>query len=155
MSYASPAPQPVRHQTDERFTRTGIVADAQHAAKTRAEFGQWLAQHLRLDAIRLSDLLLATYEALANAAEYAYLGSPDSGTMDLVGQYDPRLDRLVVTVDDRGIWYQRVPSTDEVASRLRGRGLPLMRVLADEATICSTGAGTQVRLAWDRVTVIR
>jgi serine/threonine-protein kinase RsbW len=155
MSHASPAPQPARHHTAELFSRTGIAANARNAAQTRAEFGEWLAQHLALDETRVCDLLLATYEALANAAEYAYLQSPGVGTMDLIAQYDPGLDRFVVTIDDHGVWRQPAPLTDDVASRLRGRGLPLMRELADEATISSTEVGTHVRLSWHQVTTGR
>ncbi|MET0703127.1 MAG: ATP-binding protein [Mycobacterium sp.] len=152
MSHASPAPQPAHHHTADLFSRTGIAASAQNAAQTRADFGDWLAQNLRLDETRVCDLLLATYEALANAAEYAYVQSSGEGTMDLIAEYEADLDQFVVTIKDHGVWRQPAPSTDDVAARLRGRGLPLMRELADEATISSTEVGTQVRLSWHQVT---
>jgi serine/threonine-protein kinase RsbW len=154
MSHASPAPQPARHHTAELFRRTGIAASAQNAAQTRVEFGEWLAQ-LPLDEYRVCDLLLATYEALANAAEYAYLQSPGAGTMDLIAHFDPDVDCLVVTVDDHGVWRQPDPLTEGVALRLRGRGLPLMRELADEASISGSPVGTRVQLSWHQVTAAR
>ncbi|CAN5769295.1 anti-sigma factor [soil metagenome] len=155
MSHASPAPQPARHHTAELFCRTGIAASAQNAAQTRVEFAEWLARNLPLDETRLGDLLLATYEALANAAEYAYLKSPVRGTMDMLAQYDPGPDRFVVTVADHGCWREPVAESDHIATRFRGRGIPLMRALADEATVSSGADGTHVRLSWNQVTAGR
>jgi serine/threonine-protein kinase RsbW len=149
MSCLSPDPQPLPGDRGARFTRTGIAADAVGAAQTRIELREWLRQFALGDE-RLSDLLLATYEALANAAEFAYLDSPNAGTIDLRAHYDSDSDWLTVTISDRGKWRQPVDTSlqTDPRFRLRGRGIPLMRALADEATIHTTTGGTQVRLSW-------
>lgn len=67
----------------ERFERVGVPADPRMAAQTRDEFSRWLNGALDLDAYRASDLLLATYEALANTAEFAYPSTGFLGTMDV------------------------------------------------------------------------
>jgi len=127
------------------FVRPEIVADAASAAETRKEFGSWLRQHFTLDEERHNDLVLAVYEALANAAEYAYVDSPLPGTVGLSADYAPESDTLMVTVIDHGCW--RIPTGNQ-PSNLRGRGIPLMHALADEATIEGTPTGTEVTLAW-------
>ncbi len=63
--------------------RPEIAADAASAAETRKEFGSWLRQQFTLDEERYNDLVLAVYEARANAAEYAYVDSSLPGTVGL------------------------------------------------------------------------
>jgi anti-sigma regulatory factor (Ser/Thr protein kinase) len=149
MSPAGPDPRSPHHG-DARFTRAGIAADAAGAAQTRVEFGGWLEQQFTLSDERLNDLLLTTYEALANAAEFAYLDVPAPKTIDVHAHYDSGSDCLVVTISDRGRWRQPVDTSLETDPRfrLRGRGIPLMHALADEAAIHTGTAGTQVRLSW-------
>lgn len=140
-----------------RFRRMRIAADAHTASRTRVEFRRWLDRHFTLGAERFSDLLLAVSEALSNAAEFAYLGASGTsqrGTMDVRADYDVDSDTLAVTVSDYGSWR---PSTAEPAlternHQVRGRGIPLMRALADEATIDPTPNGTRVRLTWTHLT---
>lgn len=127
------------------FLRPDIAADAASAARTRVEFGTWLQRHFTLDGERFNDLLLAVYEALANAAEYAYVDAPLPGTVGLSAAYAPESDTLMVTVVDHGSWRQ--PPGDR-SSNLRGRGIQLMHALADEATVEGTPTGTEVTLAW-------
>ncbi|OBK21510.1 ATP-binding protein [Mycobacterium asiaticum] len=128
------------------FVRTGVAADGSNAARLRVEFRNWLDRHFTLGAERFSDLVLAVSEALANVAEFAY-SAPDRGTMDIHATYDPDSDSLAVTVKDRGQWRKRAAAEDFS----RGRGIPLMRALADEADINGTARGTQVRLLWKRL----
>ncbi len=110
----------------------------------------WLDRHFRLGAERSNDLLLAVNEALANAAEFAYVDADRRGTVDLSATYDAAADTLAVTVDDRGRWRQQVPEPATVPSQpqVRGRGIPLMRALADRVTIDRTPRGTHVSLVW-------
>lgn len=132
-----------------RFSRMRVAADALSATQIRVEFGSWLQRHFTLSAERFSDLLLAVNEALANAAEFAYTGTPQGGTMDVNAAYDFDSDTLAVTVNDHGRW--RVPEPPPVGTSpysIRGRGIPLMRALADEATIDATPHGTHVTLTW-------
>jgi serine/threonine-protein kinase RsbW len=131
------------------FVRSGIAANAVSAAQTRVEFGNWLRTHFTLADDRYNDLLLAVYEALANAAEYAYADAALPGTVGLNAAYAPESDTLVVSVVDHGKW--RVP-TGEQPANLRGRGIPLMHALADEATVEGTSTGTEVTLRWFALT---
>jgi serine/threonine-protein kinase RsbW len=125
-----------------------VAADALSASRIRVEFRNWLDRHFTLTSERFSDLVLAVSEALANAAEYAYTDIPDHGTMDVSADYDADADILAVTVNDRGRWRQHAIATGPT----RGRGIPLMRALADDARIHSTSSGTQVTLTWNRLT---
>jgi serine/threonine-protein kinase RsbW len=140
-----------------RFVRQRITADASSAAQIRAEFGNWLDRHFTLGAERFNDLLLAVYEAIANAAEFAYIDDAQCGTMDISAAYDVDSDTLAVTVNDRGRWRNDVPApaTPGRQFQVRGRGIPLMRALADEAIIDGTPHGTNVRLTWTHLTGAR
>jgi serine/threonine-protein kinase RsbW len=133
-----------------RFVRPQVYADARSAARTRAEFAQWLERHFTLRPERFSDLLLAVNEAIANAAEFAYFDAPQRGTLDIDAAYDGDSDTLAVTVNDRGRWHQGVPV--ELPYQLRGRGIPLMEALADAVDIDRTHHGTRVTLTWTQLT---
>lgn len=143
-------PQNVSNIDDRsRFVRTRVVADARSAARTRAEFAAWLERYFSLDDDRFSDLLLAVNEAIANAAEFAYVDAAERGTLDVRAAYDANADTLAVTVDDRGRWRQKVPVQRQ--QQRRGRGIPLMEVLADDVVIEPTPQGTRVTLTWTDV----
>lgn len=132
----------------ERFARIGIPADAESASRIREEFAGWLERFFGLDPIRSSDLVLAINEALANAAEFAYVTTDRPGMMDLIAHYDPDSASLTATIADQGVW--RMPNPGPPA-RTRGRGIPLMEALSDRVTIETSTAGTQVRMQWDGV----
>jgi anti-sigma regulatory factor (Ser/Thr protein kinase) len=91
---------------------------------------------------------------MANAAEFAYVDAAQHGTMDVRAAYDSDSDTLAVTVNDRGRWRQNVAESARVDARYlaRGRGIPLMRALADEAAIDRTPHGTHVTLTWTHLT---
>ncbi|MGE2717073.1 ATP-binding protein [Mycolicibacterium litorale] len=133
----------------ERFTRLGIAADGHAASRVREEFGQWLDAHFSLDPVRSSDLVLATNEALANAAEFAYASADQPGTMDVEAAFDPGAGVLTVTIADRGIWRDR---STLPPSKARGRGIPLMEALSDSTSIDRSQAGTRVLMQWTGVT---
>ena|ERR1700753_3458623 len=133
-----------------RFARTRVAADAPGAARARAELRRWLDRHFTLGPDRVSDLLLAVNEAIANAAEFAYLETSQRGTIDVSATYDVDSDTLAVTVNDRGRWHEAV--SEPTLHGYRGRGIPLMRALADEATINPTPQGTHVTLTWTHLT---
>ncbi len=133
----------------ERFERFGLDADAGAVARIRQEFKLWLQQFYDLDPVRRSDLVLAINEAMANAAEFAYLLADHPGTIDVQAAYDPGEQKMTVFVCDYGTWR---PRQIDPAPRTRGRGIPLMEALADEATIETSADGTQVRLEWNGVT---
>jgi serine/threonine-protein kinase RsbW len=131
-----------------QFARVRVAANASSAARVRAEMDRWLRAHVVTDGALVNDVLLAVYEGLANAAEYAYLGSPTPGTIDVQAHLDSDADALTVTVTDHGRWQTPRFDPNDPAHRLRGRGIPLMKALANDASIRTTTAGTQVRLTW-------
>lgn len=136
---------PAQVANAERFERLGLDADAGAVARVRQEFSGWLRRFFVVDEVRFSDVILAVNEALANAAEFAYLLADSPGTIDISATYDPRGHTLTVCVEDRGVWRKR---QTEPAPRTRGRGIPLMETLSDGATIEPSTSGTTVRLVW-------
>jgi anti-sigma regulatory factor (Ser/Thr protein kinase) len=144
----------------DRFAANGVVADATAAGNTRQEFAGWLSEHADLDEIRLSDIVLAVNEALANAAEFAYAGAGGStldagtsdGTFDIEAVLDHDSGTLTVTISDQGRWREKDPNTEQ---RTRGRGIPLMRMLAEDVAIDRSALGTTVCLRFDQVESIQ
>lgn len=136
---------PAQVANAERFERFGLDADAGAVAQVRQEFSAWLRQFFALDEVRTSDVVLAINEALANAAEFAYLQADQPGTVDIHAVHDPQEETLAVCIEDRGVWRQR---QTEPVPRARGRGIPLMETLSDCATIEPSAGGTVVRLEW-------
>lgn len=132
----------------ERFERIGVPADPHGAARTRDDFSRWLQSAFDLQTLRADDLVLAIYEALANIAEFAYVSTGQSGTMDICAAHDPGELALSVIVADRGRWRTAPSSPPE---RNRGRGIALMNALADKASIQTSTTGTTVRLTWTGV----
>lgn len=114
----------------------------------RQEFSVWLKRYFALDPTKVSDVVLAVNEALANAAEFAYSTATQPGAMHLLADYDCGTAVLTVTVTDDGAW--RIADA-ETQSNTRGRGIPLMRALADRATFDSSATGTSVRLEWNQI----
>lgn len=98
-----------------------------------------------------SDLTLAVYEALANAAEHAYPAGSEIGSMDLDAEYDTDHDTLRVVVGDHGLWRR---SSGGAGSPARGRGIRLISALADDTTIDTTAQGTSVRMTWRHLHLI-
>jgi anti-sigma regulatory factor (Ser/Thr protein kinase) len=124
-----------------------MIAAASTVSGLRAEFAEWLRPGPAMDDTRLCDVVLAVNEALANAAEFAY-AEGESGTLDVEAVRDVGRRTITVTVSDRGRWREtdllhRHPS--------RGRGIPLMRTLADSMIISTSGLGTSVCLRFDEV----
>ncbi len=131
-----------------RFAQTSSLADAACAAQMRQEFSAWLNRYFALDPTRISDVVLAVNEALANAAEFAYCTVESPGAMHLLADYDRRSAILTVTVTDEGAWRLGDVGKKQIS---RGRGIPLMEALADRTTIDSSSAGTRVCLEWNQV----
>ena len=140
--------QPYSGAEAPRFARNDATADAPTVAALRDEFGRWLRRNVGIDETRLCDVVLAVNEELANVAEFAYLDRDEPGTVDLEAVVDPRRTVLTVTVGDQGHWRDTDPLR---TARNRGRGIPLMRTLADAVVIDTSALGTSVCLRFDNV----
>lgn len=97
---------------------------------------QRFAERIGLDEDRRFALLAACGEAIANAVEHAYVGTPGLVRVNAHASHDT----LVVSVEDEGKW-KPAQRRDE-----RGRGLPMMRALMDAVEIRTHQARTEVRL---------
>lgn len=149
MDESSSHSPPLSYIGDRSRFRRNVAADATGAAQIRVDFEGWLQRHFALSEERLNDLVLAVNEALANAAEFAYVDEPGSGSVQLCAEYDAKSNVLTVAIEDQGRWRPAASVSDnDMASRLRGRGIPLMHALADKATIETTTGGTHVTLVW-------
>jgi serine/threonine-protein kinase RsbW len=137
-----------KRDSSTRFAHSSVLADAACAAQLRQEFSIWLKRYFAVDATKASDVVLAVNEALANAAEFAYMATAEPGAMSLRADYDCSASSLTVTVTDKGAWRMTDPAT---RSHTRGRGIPLMQALADQATFDSTATGTRVSLVWNHI----
>ena len=132
---------------DDRFTRSDAAAEAACVAWIRDDFARWLRRWTGLSETRLCDVVLAVNEALANTAEFAYVDGGE-GTVDFEAVRDPGRRTLTVTVSDRGRWRETNPLNRQ---RRRGRGIPLMRTLADSVIIDTSGLGTSVCMRFDDI----
>lgn len=102
----------------------------------RHELRTWLS-HQGVEPAIVSDLVLATGEALSNTAEHAYPDA-DAGTVELLARV---VDGAVqITVRDIGRW------RPGAATPGRGRGTQIMRALTDHLTIDADPQGTTVIL---------
>lgn len=142
----SPCPEA---DDDDRFSCNGVDADARTVALLREELSRWLRRGVGMDETRLCDVVLAVNEALANAAEFAYVEGA-VGTVDLEAVRDIGRRTLTVTISDQGRWCETNPLHRQ---RSRGRGIPLMRTLADSVIIDTSGLGTSVCLRFDDAVV--
>ena len=127
-----------------------IPARAEYLSLARQVVAAAAALEPRLRDERIDDLRVAVSEATTNAVEaHAELGSDDR----IVIRCNLGNDRIEVEVLDRAAGFEpdetgKLPEPND-PDRLRyerGLGIPLMRVLADEAEISSSEGGTAVRL---------
>lgn len=123
----------------------GEHAVADRASALRVALSDWLTS-LGVNRDRVYDVVLATYEALANAVEHAYTSDSDPGTLDLHVQCVPSTGWIEVIICDHGSWAVHAPDST------RGRGVPLMHALADSTAVTSDHDGTTVRMVWDALT---
>jgi len=113
-----------------------LPADREGLRQMRSRLGVWLGE-LGTEPVIRNDVLLAAWEACANAVEHAQ--GPASTTFGLHVQRDGQLLRLRVT--DSGQWRAQDASSGD-----RGLGLPLMRGLMDRVDIVHAAGGTVVVL---------
>ncbi|SER25733.1 ATP-binding protein [Actinokineospora terrae] len=110
--------------------RVEITAVTEDVPVFRAALRAWLTARHLLDR-RGEDILLAVDEAVANSVEHAYRGTapgPVVLTALTLGAATVR-----ISVADRGQWL--TPTPDDNAVPLRGRGLSIIRAVADIVSI--------------------
>ncbi|MBE1493073.1 anti-sigma regulatory factor (Ser/Thr protein kinase) [Amycolatopsis lexingtonensis] len=117
-------------------------------ADLRRKLTRWLGE-LPLDAESTHDIILATYEALANVAAHAYPGGHGWARL----QATRTGDTVTVTVTDTGCG---IPATRPRTAGLRtsgGRGLVLIDKVTDQSDIDTGDTGTTVRMTWRPVSL--
>lgn len=118
-----------------------VPAEPARFPPLRRMLAAW-AEYLGMDAEQVEALVLASYEALANAAEHAYGGS--AGVLELHAVYTADSAQAQVTVIDGGQWQ---PPSDP-GTGLGGRGLVLIENLAERSQVSTGRSGTEVRMSW-------
>ena len=118
-----------------------VPATPEYVGRLRRAVRRWLRSVLGdEDEDAVDNLTLAASEALENAAEHAYAGTDEVGTMVLSARRDDTADRtLVITVSDSGRW--RAPADN---TGYRGRGLALIGELTDTHEVQPGPTGTTV-----------
>lgn len=124
--------------------RTEFVSFVRVVVATAAE----LEPHM--DAQRIDDLRVAVSEAATNAIE-AHVSADNRDRIRV--RCNLADDQVAVVVHDEGVGFDPdalpelpPPESPDRLLHESGLGVPLMKMLADEADITSTGGGTDVRL---------
>ncbi|HEY2063924.1 MAG TPA: ATP-binding protein [Amycolatopsis sp.] len=120
--------------------RRRVAAAAEPLIELRRALAHWVSG-LGLGVELQEDVVMASYEAMANTAEHAYRGLPDS-VLDVLATIQD--GEITVVVTDYGTW--KVP---EDTHGLRGRGLVLIRSLADTSEYTQRPDGTTVTMHWN------
>jgi anti-sigma regulatory factor (Ser/Thr protein kinase) len=115
-----------------------LPARPEELLRLRRRLEAWLAE-FEVDRALTQRIVLTVNEAAANAIEHAY----GPGMADFGVRATLECELVVVEVRDRGRW--RPPRGED-----GGRGLLLMRELADLVDVDHDERGTRVRLEWRR-----
>jgi anti-sigma regulatory factor (Ser/Thr protein kinase) len=126
-----------------------VPARADRLPSLRRIVARW-ASSVGMVAERVHALTLATYEAMANVVTHAYRGVP-GGVLELHATYHKQLRQVTITVVDFGRWRPAIVHSVDDLLRTKGRGLPLIRALAEGADIDSDDQGTTVRMNWGTI----
>ncbi|OLF08232.1 ATP-binding protein [Actinophytocola xanthii] len=127
---------------DSREIHHRIPATPERLPELRRTLSRW-AEDVGMPDEQREELTLATYEAMANSVEHAYLDTPD-GVLDLHASCD-EAGTVTVTVADYGTWKPESPGDG-----LRGRGLRLIRALTTDSAVTRDESGTTVTMTWTR-----
>ena len=106
-------------------------------AELRTRLRTWLHEHEIPEEVERG-VVLAASEAAANAVEHAY-GSDGTGIVTVMGVLDEE-GVLEITVRDEGTWRDGDSDPD------RGRGLSIMRAVADRLTVERGDGATVLRM---------
>jgi anti-sigma regulatory factor (Ser/Thr protein kinase) len=113
----------------------------------REALREWLDSSVDISSERVCDIVLATDEALTNVSEHAYRDFSGAGAVTLDLSYDAPAATIEVQVTDQGHWREPAPTP---ITATRGRGLILMKKLADACTVDGRVDGTSVSLLFYR-----
>jgi anti-sigma regulatory factor (Ser/Thr protein kinase) len=119
-----------------------VPARLDEAARLRRRFADWL-KRLPLDSDGRTDILLAAYEAVGNAAMHAYPAR--RGRVRLYAVWAGDTVKVVVTDWGCGIATKR---DHETALLTSGHGLSLIANVTDQTTIDTGERGTRVTMLW-------
>jgi serine/threonine-protein kinase RsbW len=122
-------------------------ADGDAVGGLREVLHAWLDRTVDISAERACDIVLATDEAVTNAVEHAYRDFAGAGLVTLDLSYHAPTARIEIRVTDQGHWREPAPTP---ITATRGRGLILMRKLADACTVAGRTDGTSVSLLFHR-----
>lgn len=123
------------------LTFVDVPAVAEALTAVRRALADW-ATLAGLPPRDVEDLVLASYEAMANVVDHAYQPG-QRGRFRLEAACTTDL-QILVTVSDHGRWQPLL--TD--GSSHRGRGLPLIHQLADRVDVHHDQRGTTVQMHW-------
>lgn len=123
------------------LTFVDVPATAEALTPVRRALADW-ATLAGLPPRDVEDLVLASYEAMANVVDHAYQpGQHGHFQLDAACTADLQ---VLVTVSDSGRWHPLL--TDP--SGHRGRGLPLIHQLAHHVEVHRDHHGTTVQMRW-------
>ncbi|GLZ37547.1 ATP-binding protein [Actinokineospora sp. NBRC 105648] len=118
-----------------------VTADCDELAGARHRLTDWLRGQSAPEAL-VSDIVLAVYEALANAMEHAYSGEPGLVALTVT----LREDDAVVSVTDHGRW--RDPNRD--LGITRGHGLVMIQAMTSRFDLTHTDGRTTLTAYFPR-----
>jgi serine/threonine-protein kinase RsbW len=127
---------------DSREIHHRIPASPDRLPELRHALSRWSAE-VGMPAEQREELILASYEAMANSVEHAYRDTGE-GVLDLHASCDEQ-GTVTVTVTDYGTWKPESPGDG-----LRGRGLRLIQALATDSSVERGDSGTTVTMTWTR-----
>ncbi len=127
--------RPAAAESGDRFS-VAVRSDPAELSAFRRGLRDWL-ECRGVEESQVNEVLIACGEACANAIEHAYSFQPDQ-----LVEVDASLveTTLTLTVADHGKWKEGSGGEN------RGRGLAIMRALADEVAVERGGGGTVVRM---------
>lgn len=140
-SRVRPVGRPVNHRAS--VFAVGLAAAPKNIKKSRTDLATWL-QPLALDPDQVDEILLAVSEAVTNAVEH---GSDCDESKCVLVQAAAQGRTVSVSVKDSGRWITEHP--DPAARTHRGRGLLLIREIADDVEITCTESGTRIVMRFD------
>jgi anti-sigma regulatory factor (Ser/Thr protein kinase) len=124
------------------FERLNLPARPEWLRGIRDDLRRW-AVGAALAPEEIEVVVLCTDEALSNAVEHAYVGS--DGTLDISAVRCDDPFEVTAKVTDHGHW--RAPRSE---AGFGGRGLAIIRRLADRVDVSTDPHGTTIQMTWSR-----